>query len=137
MHSVSLLSYIQISPLDSYDIPCLFVVIVFILVWFGINFITVKIVCSIIVVVGLHPDKPRQDSFDITTTFPLSGWHHRLNLKAGMIGLGLYRLVLLLRREAELVAINMTAEDLERDVSRGATVLERRLQEAIGLVYGW
>ena len=47
-----------------------------------------------------------------------------------MIGLGLYKLVPLLRREAELVAINVTAEDLERDVSRVTTVLERRLQEA-------
>ena len=46
---------------------------------------------------------------------------------------GLYRLVPLLRREAELVAINVTAEDLERDVSRVTTALERRLQDAWGL----
>ena len=60
----------------------------------------------------------------------LSGWHHRLNVKAGMAGLGIYRLIPLLRREAELVEMNVIAADLERDLSRTTTDIERRLTDA-------
>ena len=48
-----------------------------------------------------------------------SGWHHRLNSKAGMSGLGFYRIVPLLRREAVLMDLALRAGDLRRD-NRGA-----------------
>ena len=64
------------------------------------------------------------------TVVLFSGWHHRLNVKAGMAGLGVYRLLPLLRREAQLVDLNVTAADLERDTSTLTTELELRLQDA-------
>ena len=59
-----------------------------------------------------------------------SGWHYRLNVKAGMAGLGVYRLLPLLRREAQLVDLNVAAADFERDISTVTTKLELRLQDA-------
>ena len=47
-----------------------------------------------------------------------------------MAGLGIYRLVPLLRREAQLVELNVTAADLERELSAMTTHLEKRLLEA-------
>ena len=47
-----------------------------------------------------------------------------------MSGLGIYRLLPLLRREAELVKMNVTAADLQRDHSMMVTTLEARLQDA-------
>ena len=47
-----------------------------------------------------------------------------------MNGLGVYRLLPLLRREAQLVELNVTAADLERDISSLTTNLELRLQDA-------
>ena len=43
-----------------------------------------------------------------------SGWHHRVNGKAGGNPLGFYRLVPLLLREAELVTIAVETGDLSR-----------------------
>lgn len=53
-----------------------------------------------------------------------------MNHRAGDAGLGVYRLVPLLRREAELVHANVTSGDLQRDQRTGATRLDARLQEA-------
>ena len=64
------------------------------------------------------------------TVVLFSGWHHRLNVKAGMAGLGVHRLLPLLRREAQLVDLNVTAAYLERDTSTLTTELELRLQDA-------
>lgn len=47
-----------------------------------------------------------------------------------MAGLGMYRLLLLLRREAQLVELNVMAADLEREKSTVTTQLEQRLQDA-------
>ena len=47
-----------------------------------------------------------------------------------MAGLGVYRLLPLLRREAQLVDLNVTAADLERDTSTLTKELELRLQDA-------
>ena len=57
------------------------------------------------------------------------GWHHRLNSKAGMGGLGFYMLVPLLRREATLMELALRSGDLQRD-RRGTTRrLEVRLEQ--------
>ncbi|KAK3577742.1 hypothetical protein CHS0354_005834 [Potamilus streckersoni] len=42
------------------------------------------------------------------------GWHHRLNSRAGHMGLGFYRLVSLLQREADLVRLAVQCNDLGR-----------------------
>ena len=47
-----------------------------------------------------------------------------------MAGLGVYKLVPLLRREAQLVELNVTAADLERDLSTMISQLERLLEDA-------
>ena len=46
--------------------------------------------------------------------FLFSGWHHRVNGKAGGNSLGFYRLVPLLLREADLVTIAVETRDLSR-----------------------
>ncbi|KAJ8313849.1 hypothetical protein KUTeg_008410 [Tegillarca granosa] len=61
----------------------------------------------------------------------VEGWHHRLNAKATEAGLGFYRLVPLLRREAELVTIKITSDDLERDINARMTKLENNIQTAL------
>ena len=48
-----------------------------------------------------------------------------------MAGLGVYRLLPLLRRESQLVDLNVAAADLERDISTVTTQLELRLQDAL------
>ncbi len=60
----------------------------------------------------------------------VTGWHYRMNHRAGQAGLGIYRLWPLLRREAELVHANVAAEDLQRDERAGSSRLDARLQEA-------
>ena len=60
----------------------------------------------------------------ICTFIFFSGWHHRLNSKAGMSGLGFYRLVPLLKREAALMELALRGGDLQRD-NRG---MYRRLE---------
>ncbi|XP_052796013.1 uncharacterized protein LOC128228633 [Mya arenaria] len=50
----------------------------------------------------------------IRTNNDVEGWHNRLNQKAGGSGLGFYRLVPVLRREAELVQMSVESENLER-----------------------
>ena len=47
-----------------------------------------------------------------------------------MAGLGIYRLVPLLRRESNLVELNVTAGDLERDLHSLTSQLEKRLVDA-------
>jgi len=64
----------------------------------------------------------------VITSF-VSGWHHRLNRKAGMAGLGFYRLVPLLRREAELVELAVRGGDLCRDRRNAATRLDNQLTQ--------
>ncbi len=59
----------------------------------------------------------------------VTGWHYRMNHRAGQAGLGIYRLWPLLRREAELVHANVAAEDLQRDERAGSSGLDARLQE--------
>ena len=58
-----------------------------------------------------------------------SGWHHRLNNKAGMSGLGFYRLVPLLQREATLMQAALGGGDLQRDMRGTYRRLETRLEE--------
>ncbi len=69
----------------------------------------------------------RRDIRKITYVLSFLGWHHRLNSKAGTSCLGLYRLVPLLRREAELVRLAVETGDLER----GSSLRSNRMDQAI------
>ncbi len=53
-----------------------------------------------------------------------------MNHRAGAAGLGFYILVPLLRREAELVDMRITAEDVGRDVRSTSVRLEEGLRNA-------
>jgi hypothetical protein len=59
-----------------------------------------------------------------------AGWHNRLNKKATAQGVGIYKLIPKLRREAQLVYASVAAEDLNRDTDRRYTVLQQRLEDA-------
>ena len=61
------------------------------------------------------------------TIFYSSGWHTRMNKKSA--GIGIYRLIPNLRREAELVSAAVTAEDLNRHVQPKFSNLQQRLQD--------
>lgn len=82
-----------------------------------------------------RPRKLKQNKFAIVAFLNayilciFSGWHHRLNSKAGMSGLGFYRLVPLLRREATLIEIALRGSDLQRDRRGVHRRLETRLEE--------
>lgn len=52
-----------------------------------------------------------------------------MNSKAGMSGLGFYRLVPLLRREASLMELAIRSGDLQRDRRGAAKRLEAKLEE--------
>ena len=47
-----------------------------------------------------------------------------------MTGLGVYKLVLHLRREAQLLALNITVADMERDLPTMSSHFEQRLVDA-------
>ena len=54
-----------------------------------------------------------------------AGWHNRLNKKATAQGVGVYKLIPKLRRDARLIYASVAVEDLNRD-----TVLQQRLEDA-------
>ena len=53
-----------------------------------------------------------------------------MNARSGQPGLGFYRLVPLLRREAELVDVSVSADDLHGDRRATSDALDSRLQTA-------
>ena len=55
-----------------------------------------------------------------------------MNVRASGAGAGIYHLIPLLKREAELVALNVQSEDFERNTRRVYTEMEERLQTAWG-----
>ncbi|WAR28146.1 hypothetical protein MAR_013850, partial [Mya arenaria] len=57
------------------------------------------------------------------------GWHHRINSKAECAGLGFYRLVPLLRREAESVKLAVDGGDLDRRSSKISTQMDKSINE--------
>ncbi|KAK3108953.1 hypothetical protein FSP39_019661 [Pinctada imbricata] len=63
----------------------------------------------------------------IRTNNDVEGWHTRLNQKSSS-GRGTYRLIPLLRREAELIAVSVQSEDLARETNRRYTRLDDKLQ---------
>ncbi|XP_041353329.1 uncharacterized protein LOC121371476 [Gigantopelta aegis] len=66
----------------------------------------------------------------IRTNNDVEGWHNRLNKKAVHAGLGFYQLVMLLVKEARVVELNVSADDLERDRSSRFSRVELGLHEA-------
>ncbi|KAH3704175.1 hypothetical protein DPMN_079231 [Dreissena polymorpha] len=57
-----------------------------------------------------------------------TGWHHKLNTTVRYGGCSIYVLVPTLMTEAEIVAITVAADDLDRDVATKCTKLEKKIQ---------
>jgi len=68
--------------------------------------------------------------------FLFSGWHHRVNGKAGGNSLGFYRLVPLLLREADLVTIAVETRDLSR-YSSPHSIQQQAALETLAEICGW
>ncbi|KAH3746442.1 hypothetical protein DPMN_180850 [Dreissena polymorpha] len=56
----------------------------------------------------------------------ISGWHHKLNTTVRYGGCSIYVLVPTLMTEAEIVAITVAADDLDRDVETKAPSWRKR-----------
>jgi hypothetical protein len=57
-------------------------------------------------------------------------WHHRLNGKAGQGGnISFYRLVPLLRKEAEICRMSVAASDLDRELNTRYSQLDDKLHD--------
>ena len=54
--------------------------------------------------------------------------HHRINSKAAGTGLGFYRIVPLLRREAELVRLAVESGDLDRGTTKRTSQLDLSIE---------
>jgi hypothetical protein len=65
------------------------------------------------------------------TFYVLPGWNHPINTKAGGCSMSFYRLVPLLRRDAETVGQTLQTGDLSRARSAHTTRMERTLQDLL------
>ncbi|XP_048755039.2 uncharacterized protein LOC125666009 [Ostrea edulis] len=66
----------------------------------------------------------------IRTNNDVEGWHNRLNTMARHGGVPFYKLVPQLRQEADIVDVTVRSGDLEREINRRYTSLEKRIQKA-------
>ncbi|XP_052268620.1 uncharacterized protein LOC127869999 [Dreissena polymorpha] len=64
----------------------------------------------------------------VRTNNDVEGWHHKLNTTVRYGGCSIYVLVPTLMTEAEIVAIAVAADDLDRDVATKYTKLEEKIQ---------
>ena len=66
----------------------------------------------------------------INVSFIFSGWHNRLNNAAKYGGVPFYILVPDFQQETDVVDYSVRAYDLERDIQRKYTILEKKIQTA-------